>query len=113
MDQGGFDNISWQNDPESESPRAGPPTTGSEPSAVQRQEANGKRKSSSSEVQAGHQADALDLAGVGDGTLICTVGSPQKENDGTKDAFMSYLVTTQVRSLVILAESHTVLLIVK
>jgi len=36
----------------------------------------------------------LDLAGVGDGTLECTVTSPIKENDGTKDIFVSYLVTT-------------------
>ena len=99
MDQGGFDNISWQNDIETEAPRDAPPTPSAEPSIVQRQEINGKGKSSSSDAQAGHQADALDLAGVGDGTLLCTVGSPQKENDGTKDAFMSYLITTKVRVL--------------
>lgn len=28
--------------------------------------------------------------------LECTVGAPIKENDGTKDAFVSYLVTTHV-----------------
>ena len=28
--------------------------------------------------------------------LECTVGSPIKEGDGTKDAFISYLVTTHV-----------------
>ncbi|KAI5459158.1 hypothetical protein BGZ63DRAFT_415808 [Mariannaea sp. PMI_226] len=30
-----------------------------------------------------------------DETLQCTVSSPIKENDGTKDAFVSYLITTQ------------------
>jgi len=36
----------------------------------------------------------LDLAGVGDGVLECTVTNPIKENDGSKDAYVSYLVTT-------------------
>ena len=30
-----------------------------------------------------------------DGLLDCTVTSPRKENDGSKDAFVSYLVTTR------------------
>lgn len=34
---------------------------------------------------------------IGREKLECTVGSPIKENDGTKDAFVSYLVTTHVR----------------
>ncbi|EHL02134.1 putative Sorting nexin-4 [Glarea lozoyensis 74030] len=36
----------------------------------------------------------MDLAGVGEGTLECTVTQPLKENDGSKDAYVSYLVTT-------------------
>ena len=28
--------------------------------------------------------------------LECTVSSPVKENDGSKDSFVSYLITTQV-----------------
>lgn len=40
--------------------------------------------------------DPLDSAGVGDSTLECTVTTPIKENDGTKDVFVSYLVTTHV-----------------
>ena len=31
--------------------------------------------------------------------LDCTVGQPLKENDGTKDAFVAYLVTTHVGAL--------------
>lgn len=48
-------------------------------------------------------ARAIDEAGnsssqgIGREKLECTVGSPIKENDGTKDAFVSYLVTTHVR----------------
>lgn len=32
-----------------------------------------------------------------EGRLDITVGSPQKENEGTKDAYISYLVSTHVR----------------
>lgn len=51
----------------------------------------------SREPQAGEQADNVDLAGIGrDGILEVTVDTPMKENDGTKDAYVSYLVTTHV-----------------
>ena len=47
--------------------------------------------------QAGHAADAQDLAGVGiHGRLDCTVTKPQKENEGTQNQFISFLVTTNV-----------------
>lgn len=46
--------------------------------------------------QAGRLADRVDLGGIGDGRLECTVEAPLKENDGTKDAYVSYLVTTHV-----------------
>lgn len=49
--------------------------------------------------QLGRTTDGMDLAGVGDAILECTVSSPIKENDGTKDAYVSYLVTTHVRLL--------------
>lgn len=42
--------------------------------------------------------DPLDYAGVGNSTLECTVTVPLKENDGGKDAYVSYLVTTHVCS---------------
>jgi hypothetical protein len=35
----------------------------------------------------------------GDGRLECTVTSPQKENGGTKDVYISFLVTTKVACL--------------
>ena len=31
-----------------------------------------------------------------EGFLECNVDKPQKENDGTKDAYISYLVSTKV-----------------
>lgn len=47
--------------------------------------------------QAGQNADAQDLAGPGAyGKLVCTVNKPQKENEGTQNQFITYLVTTDV-----------------
>lgn len=47
--------------------------------------------------QAGDHADAQDLAGPGaHGTLDTTVNQPQKEGEGTQNAYVSYLVTTDV-----------------
>lgn len=47
--------------------------------------------------QAGHNADALDLAGPGArGRLECSVGKPQKEGEGTQNPYISYLVSTEV-----------------
>ena len=47
--------------------------------------------------QAGPNADAQDLAGPGEhGMLECTVTQPQKEGEGTQNAYVSYLVTTDV-----------------
>ncbi|KAI9875839.1 MAG: intercellular trafficking and secretion [Pleopsidium flavum] len=94
MDHNDFDSVSWRNDPESDVSR--PPTSGASEAGGNEGKpgANGKRRVSSASLQAGHNADAVDLAGVGDGRLECTVDTPQKENDGTKDAYVSYLVTT-------------------
>lgn len=47
--------------------------------------------------QAGHNADETDLAGPGaHGKLECTVTRPQKEGEGTQNAYISYLVSTEV-----------------
>lgn len=95
-----FDSVSWRHDPESDNSR--PTTSGTdaeEPRAFSGYDINGKRRMSSAaqeEPQAGPLADAVDLAGIGEGVLECEVGSPLKENDGTKDAYISYLVTTHV-----------------
>lgn len=96
-----FDNVSWRNDPESDASR--PTTSGTEAEEPRGydQDTNGKRRMSTAhdEPQAGSLADAVDLAGIGDGVLECRVDSPLKENDGTKDAYISYLVTTKVSPL--------------
>lgn len=47
--------------------------------------------------QAGENADARDLAGIGvHGRLDVSVGEPRKENEGTQNQYISYLVTTDV-----------------
>lgn len=40
--------------------------------------------------------DHTDAHHLGGERLECTVTSPIKENDGSKDAFVSYLITTNV-----------------
>jgi sorting nexin-4 len=102
-DHGDFDSVSWQReDPqqaESSAPFSHQSDLPSRPAGTRRSD------SVSSEPQAGEQADAVDLAGIGrDGRLEVTVDSPLKENDGTKDAYVSYLVTTHVSFLTILRD---------
>lgn len=92
-----FDSVSWQRDAEphdTHGQAASYPPQGSLPV----RSSEGRRTSTmSNEPQAGEHADAVDLAGIGpDGVLECSVDSPLKENDGTKDAYVSYLVTTHV-----------------
>ena len=99
-DHNGFDSVSWPRDPETnlpvEPPSAGfPPTRNDLPDRTR----SSRSLSRTTEPQAGENADAVDLAGVGaDGVLECTVDTPLKESDGTKDAYVSYLITTHVRS---------------
>lgn len=91
-----FDSVSWRNDPDSDFSR--PDTAG--PSDTDgrnfRSGSQSRRRMSLSSPQAGQNADRVDLGGLGDGRLDCTVDTPLKENDGTKDAYVSYLVTTHV-----------------
>ncbi|KAI9679932.1 MAG: intercellular trafficking and secretion [Caeruleum heppii] len=96
MDHADFDSVSWGTQPESDGPR--PPTASRIPDDDPlRQDVNGKKKSTTPAPapQAGRSVEPIDIAGIGDGRLDCVVSAPQKENDGTKDAFISYLVTTQ------------------
>jgi sorting nexin-4 len=93
-----FDSVSWKHDADSDVSR--PTTSGTDAEAPPTfdHDTNGKRRMSSAheEPQAGALADAVDLAGIGDGVLECRVDTPLKENEGTKDTYISYLVTTSV-----------------
>jgi sorting nexin-4 len=93
MEQGNFTNLSWDHGQDHGSSVTSPRGE-AESGAVG---ANSGRSDSTS-MQAGRGADDLDMAGVGSATLECTVTQPMKENDGTKDAYVSYLVTTHVCS---------------
>lgn len=96
MDHDDFDNVSWRNDPETDVSRPNAAGPSDDEEGTSRPGASGKRRSDDVPQQAGHLADAVDLGGIGDGRLDCTVDTPLKENDGTKDAYVSYLVTTHV-----------------
>jgi hypothetical protein len=99
-DHADFDSVSWRNETASDVSR---PTSRESPqeTTLPTRVASGKRRISSQqqphhEAQAGKLAEPVDLGGIGDGILECTVDSPLKENDGTKDAYVSYLITTIV-----------------
>ena len=95
-DENQFDSVSWQREDMQQQRDPMSPASPQETTLPARS-ANGRRNTNTSdEPQAGGNADAVDLAGVGDGVLECTVDQPLKENDGTKDAYVSYLVTTNV-----------------
>lgn len=96
MDSDDFDNVSWRNDPTPDSSR---PNTAGPSDSPARGRASGNQRKTSHEPLSSPGADAVDLAGIGEyGRLDVTVGKPLKENDGTKDAYVSYLVSTEVCS---------------
>ncbi|KAI0596574.1 hypothetical protein F4775DRAFT_564342 [Biscogniauxia sp. FL1348] len=85
IDQDNFSNISWHNDHQpfgdmASSMSTPTPTLEAEPPSAQDQ----------------HHGDELQRQdpGLSGDILECTVSDPHKESDGTKDAFVSYLVTT-------------------
>lgn len=103
MENGDFDSISWANDGEAAAPSPVQRRASSGDRSDARPMSSGKQRATTGEPsQAGPNADMLDLAGVGDGRLDCAVDSPQKENEGTKDVFVSYRVTTHVGQAVAL-----------
>jgi sorting nexin-4 len=88
-----FDSVQWRDDDDDSVDDFTHHTTAKSPGL------NGGGPSSSKEpLQAGPNADKLDLAGVGRGKLETFVSDPQTESEGTKDAYVSYLVTTEVNA---------------
>ncbi|KAF8535453.1 hypothetical protein BDD12DRAFT_892935 [Trichophaea hybrida] len=84
-----FDSVQWRDDDEDSVDDFAHHTSSIKSSGL-----NG-RPSSSEPLQSGPNADVLDLAGVGRGALETTVSDPQTESEGTKDAYVSYLVRTE------------------
>ncbi|KAN0093978.1 hypothetical protein V8E51_017162 [Hyaloscypha variabilis] len=92
MERNDFANISWQNNPAGQGAAPFSTSPRDEGDGIGPGNPNGPRRESGGQL--GRNADPLDLAGVEGGVLECTVSSPNKENDGSKDAYVSYLVTT-------------------
>ncbi|KAI4156652.1 MAG: hypothetical protein L6R39_001079 [Caloplaca ligustica] len=89
-----FDSVSWRNE-ESDNSRPNTAKLSDDQDRNSTPRPNGKRKATQPAPQAGEGAEPVDLAGIGEsGRLDCIVSSPLKEHDGTKDAYVSYLVTT-------------------
>jgi sorting nexin-4 len=95
----GFDSVQWPREPERQESDSHIQSSFSPTAQLPDRSMSQRRSgSNSSEPQAGEDADQVDLAGIGaDGILECTVDAPMKENDGTKDAYVSYRITTHVR----------------
>lgn len=91
IDQDNFSNISWhseQNRPGASSLHA--PMDGHDSDSPDAQP---------QQLESVNPADIQPLdAGMGGEVLDCTVSEPLTENAGTKDAYVSYLITTNVRS---------------
>lgn len=88
-----FDSVQWRDDEDdSGDDFANHASSSSAPPGPN----GGAGPSSGTPLQAGPNADQLDLAGVGKGVLETFVSDPQTEAEGTKDAYVSYLVTTDV-----------------
>jgi sorting nexin-4 len=93
MDQDTFSNVSWSSEhgPDMSSPRSIDSASGAEVSTPGHRPFEPTLGSPS----AGPVGDEGGLVHEQE-RLECTVGLPLKENDGSKDAFVSYLVTTNV-----------------
>ena len=79
IDQDNFSNISWHSE---NAPGGASSNHGPEEGAEYRARTSGEHD---------------DLAPGRSGEILeCTVSEPHKENDGTKDAYVSYLITTNV-----------------
>lgn len=97
-----FDSVSWKDEHDDDGLRA---VGGESSSAVH--DINGKRRASEGgEDDTNPEDEHADDPGFEDGVLECTVGTPLKENDGTKDAYISYLITTHVRRTVLRLEQN-------
>jgi sorting nexin-4 len=96
MENDDFANVSWQSD--EQQGRRRDMSIASHRDEDDATLGNPKVSRHGSTGPLGRNPNPLDLAGVGDAVLHCEVTNPIKENDGTKDAYVSYLVTTNVRT---------------
>ncbi|KAK2867912.1 intercellular trafficking and secretion [Arthroderma sp. PD_2] len=96
MDHNDFDSVSWRNDGDSDLSRPATSYTDIDNASSSRDDPNGKRRMSSAEdevLSPTHEGDGF-MGGQDNGMIECTIDTPLKENEGTKDVYISYLVTT-------------------
>jgi len=85
LDQDNFSNISWHSDQNPDA--AGPSTSHGRSSHGHSHNRSDDRTGHGHDLEAGHSSGEI---------LECIVSEPHKENDGTKDTYVSYLITTNV-----------------
>lgn len=94
MDHDNLSNISWHSEQD-----AGL----AEPSVAAPSHDAGSSENHGSAREGGGrtvEGEDVNLEPVHGGEVLeCTVSDPHKENDGTKDAYVSYLITTHVHTL--------------
>lgn len=95
IDQDNFSNISWHSDRSAGAGASSAAGAGGDDGG----EGASNGASRQQRPVTNPEVPLDDPTGFGSETLECVVGSPIKENDGTKDAFVSYLITTRVRSV--------------
>lgn len=93
IDEDTFSNIPWN----SGSSSAGAPESSSSTPQIETE------PPTIEEQQHGADLERQDPGLSGD-ILECSVSEPRKEQDGSKDAFVSYLITTNVRLRLLLIE---------
>lgn len=91
IDQDNFSNISWHSQQNRDS--AGPSTSAAHGPAQSPEFA--PSRPDGNRTGGGDEA-SLDPGHAGGEILECIVSDPHKENDGTKDAYVSYMITTNV-----------------
>lgn len=93
MDHDNFSNISWHS--EQEAGQAASSTIGASSS----HEAGSEEPRQNTRLDGARTVEGEDAnlqPAHGGEILECVVSDPHKENDGTKDAYVSYLITTNV-----------------
>lgn len=99
LDEDNFHNLSFhsdQNTPGGSSSAGGGFDAGSD------SDSHAKRQQHQHQIESGDASNIpqLDPEGGSSAELLeCTVTEPHTENAGTKDAYVSYLITTNVRRL--------------
>ncbi|KAL1845246.1 hypothetical protein VTK73DRAFT_816 [Phialemonium thermophilum] len=91
IDQDNFSNISWHSEHNNGQGSSRETPSRDAPSAGDPEQAPAEGPAERAAPAVPREDLEFDLGGE---VLECTVSEPHKENDGTKDAYVSYLITT-------------------